>query len=375
MSKKVRIISFQNAQNYGAILQAFGLMKTIESLGYEDVQFINYNPPYLRNRYKVLSKRFFDTSKYSFIIKVKFWLTIPVIIFNRLRRNATLNKSRKRLLQQTKIVFHDVSDIKNVECNLLICGSDQIWSTWITGNPDPVFYGKGDYIGIKRKISYAASTEISTFDNQDNVNKINALLSNIDSISVREKTAQDKLQKITGRDVHLCIDPTILCGREHFSKIASRRKVNAPYILVYSYDIGDPDVQKIIHTIPSYQEYQIHYLCFGSSGLRGTISNNIHGEISVEDYLSFFKYADYVVTNSFHGLAFSLLFEKAFNVAYMQGLSTRVESLLEQLNLQNRLVRNNEEVSWAPIDYDLVNVGLIKIREKSINYLKTNLEV
>ncbi|MDT3387874.1 MAG: polysaccharide pyruvyl transferase family protein [Bacteroidota bacterium] len=374
MNNRIRIISFQNAQNYGAILQAFGLMKTIEALGYSDVQFVNYNPLYLRNRYKVCSKRFFDTSNYSFKNKVKFWLTIPLLMVNRVRRNYILNQSRKRLLKQTRRVYHDVSDIKGIKCDLLICGSDQIWSTWITGKPDPVFYGVGGYVGVKRKISYAASSEISTFEKDDNIIILKDLLTNLDSISVREKAVKNAVQKIVDKDVYLCIDPTVLCGREHFSQIASVRQVSAPYILVYSYDIGDPDVHEIIHSIPFYQKYQVHYLSFGSTGLRGTISNNIHGEVSVEDYLSFFKYADYVVTNSFHGLAFSLLFEKPFNVAYKQGLTTRVESLLEQLNLQSRLVKNIGDVSWAPIDYDMVNAELRKVREDSISYLKMNLE-
>ncbi len=373
MENRIRIVSFQNAQNYGAILQAFGLMKTMESLGYKDVRFVNYNPDYLKRRYKIWSKRFFDTSHYSFKTKIKFWLSIPIIIYNRNRRNRNLNQSRNRLLKQTKKVYTSVHDIKNIECDFLICGSDQIWSTWITGSPDPVFYGVGDYLGIKKKISYAASTELSTFADKDNLNSICKLLCNLDSISVREKAVQDAIKGFTGRDVSLCIDPTILCGTESFSKIANRRLVKTRYILVYSYDIDDPDIKAIIRSIPSFDQYEIHYLCFGSSGLRGSLNRFIHGEVSVEDYISFFKYADYVVTNSFHGLAFSLLFEKAFNVAFKKGLSTRVESLLNQLSLSERLVKDINVVSWDAIDYNHVNKELEHVREDSIKYLKDNL--
>lgn len=373
MSLKIRIVSFQNAQNYGAILQAYGLMKTIDGLGFNDVAFINYKPRYLTERYSVFSRRFFKQDGASLTNRVKFILSLPVLIGTRLYRNYVLNLSRKHLLRQTKNVYKDVESVKNVECNLIICGSDQIWNTWITEKPDPIFYCEGKYNGLKRKITYAASTELNTFRKKENVEIIKSLLDNIDSISVREEAVKNYLELLLERDIHLCVDPTILCGKKPFLSIASRRRIKNPYILVYAYDIKDDKISRLIRSIPEYQNYEIHYLCFGASSLSNLLNMRIHSSVSIEDFLSFFLYADYVVTNSFHGLAFSLLFEKNFNVSFVDGLSTRIESLLNQIHLYGRLVRNFEEVTWNNIDYEATNKKLNEIREESLTFLKNNL--
>lgn len=151
----VRILSYQNAQNYGAVLQAYGLQQVIKSLGFEDVQFINYNPDYLRKRCLVFPSKWYLPKEKGIRMILSFYINLPFKLLNRWRRNRQFSISRKKLLEQTPKQYKSYSDFKEIECNALILGSDQIWSTWITGLPDPVYFGKGDYIGLKRTISYA----------------------------------------------------------------------------------------------------------------------------------------------------------------------------------------------------------------------------
>ena len=94
----------------------------------------------------------------------------------------------------------------------------------------------------------------------------------------------------------------------------------------------------------------------------------------VEDFLSYFKYASYVVTNSFHGLAFSLLFEKNFTVTWEENKSTRTEALLRELNMKDKIVRTASDAKWKEIDYARVNGDLEAIRKKSINYLLNSIK-
>ncbi len=363
----VRILSYQNAQNFGALLQAYGLMKTVQKLGYQDVCFLNYNPDYLKRRYRLLWQLFPSQKNIkSFIL---FLVNTPFIIFNRIRRNYVFNKSRSRLLVQDNKELSRLEDFKDIECETLICGSDQIWSTWITGEPDPVFYGVGDYKNIKCRIAYAPSTELSTFENPLFVKKMNALLKNFDYLSARENSVKEHLQEMTGRDVALCVDPTILCGPDAFLEIASKRLVKKEYILVYAYNPKDSLINDIIKSIPKHEQYEIHYILFGSSGLLATLNRNYHAEISIEEFLSLFKYASYVVTNSFHGLAFSLLFEKNFNVGYVEKKSGRCESLLNEIGLSGRLIKQAGFVYWEYPDYPAVNEKIAEIRQESITYL------
>jgi len=371
-NKKVRIISFQNAQNYGAILQAFALQKVIEGFEGVDVKFINYNPKYLKKRYRVLSI-FNNFTKYSLKIKLKFALTIPLLMINRIRRNSALCKSREKLLRQTQKEFHYFEEIQDEQCEYLICGSDQIWSTWITHTPDPAFYGAGNYKNLKRTIAYAPSSEMSTFQDKEQVNKIKELLRNFDAISVREESIKKEIEKITNKPVGICVDPTILCGVKPFSDVASPRMVSKPYILVYAYNSSDKLIRQMIQSVPSTENYEVHYLTFGSTGLSGIVNKCIHSEAGIEEFLSLFKYSSYVVTNSFHGLAFSLLFEKPFNVGYVEGISGRVESLLKQLNLSNRLIKDTKDLSWENINFMDVKEKLSIIRSHSLSFLQDNI--
>lgn len=374
MNLKIRILSYQNAQNFGAVLQAYGLQQTLKSLGYTDISFINYNPNYLRKRYLVFPSKWYLPKEKGIRMIVSFYINLPFKLFNRWRRNYLFNNSRRRLLKQTSEIYNKFQDIHNIKCDALILGSDQIWSIWITGVPDPVYFGKGDYIGLKRTISYAPSTELSTFDNPDVVKTISEYIKGIDCLSVREESVREKLKDILGIEARVCVDPTILCGKERFDRIALERTIKNDYILVYSYNNGAKPIQDIIKTIPNINDYEIHYISFGCSGARETFSSNSHNEIGVEEFVTLFKYASYVVTNSFHGLVFALLYNTKFAVAYEAGKSARCESLLLQLGCKNKLIHSYDEIDWNSFDYKYINSKMEELRNQSKNFLLNSLK-
>jgi putative sterol carrier protein len=375
MDLKIRILSFQNAQNYGAILQAFGLQQVIKDLGFKDVLFINYNPDYLSSRYILFPANWYKPKSKGIRNLISFYINLPFLLMNRGVRNLMFNKSRKNLIEQTKEQYVCQNDIVDVPCDYLVLGSDQIWSTWITGGPDPVFFGKGNYSGLKKTISYAPSSEMSTFNSTNNLKLISELLNGIDCISVREKTVCKMLEEKLGITSKVCVDPTILCGKASYDRIATKRKIKKDYILVYSYNNYSDLIQGLIRSIPEYSQYEIHYIGFTPSGARSTFDSRCHNEISVEEFVSLFKYASYVVTNSFHGLAFSLLFNRKFSVAYEEGKSTRCESLLLQLNALDKLVHDAGEMNWDNFDYDEINEKMETIREESRQFLINSLGV
>ena len=370
--KKIRILSYQNAHNFGAVLQAYGLQQTIKSMGYEDVKFINYNPKYLSDRYNPFLKEHFTPSR-KITGTIFKYANYPFFLLSCLKRNRKFRWSIKTMLEQTSIVIVDEKGLKNEEVDILICGSDQIWNTALTKEFDGVFFGKGPYKHLGYAASYAPSTELSSLTEE----KAKLLCGQLDVfkyISVREIPVRDRLQKYLTKEIKVCVDPTLLCGPQAFHRIASPRQEKKEYIVVYAYNPTDSIVLDLIKHIPNREKYVIHVVMLGEKGVLSLFKNNYHSAITVQDFLSYMKYASYVVTNSFHGLAFSLLFEKNFNVAYCEGKEVRCQSLLQQIGLNERMIRQESIIKWEDIDYRIINQRISEIRNDSLEYLRKVLE-
>lgn len=371
---KIRLLSYQNAHNYGAVLQAYGLQNAIKSLGYSDVKFIKYNPKYLSGRYVTYKTEGRGLQKFASILRnLLRTCRRPFMYLSREMRNRAFDRSIDRMLEQTDRLILSENDMKGERCDVLICGSDQIWNTSITGTFDRVFFGYGEYVRTPLKIAYAPSTETSSLTDE-RLKEIAPLLDNFDSLSVRENSLSEILQPLTEKSIEVCVDPTILCGREAYDRVAikpNRKK----YIVVYAYNPEEKLIRDLIASVPSYQDYSVIVLTLVHSvTLCDYFNPNLKAEISVEEFLGYFKYADYVVTNSFHGLAFSLLFEKNFNAAFVQNKSARLISLMTQLDLMDRYNYDMSRVSWDNIDYKEIAAKVNQIRNHSLDYLKKSIE-
>lgn len=370
--KKVRILSFQNAYNFGAVLQAYGLQQTLKSMGYNDVKFIKYNPKYLSDRYNPFLKKHFCPKK-SIRGIIGWGLNLPFFLVSRINRNRHIQLSIDSLLEQTHRLVIDEKGLEEEEADVLICGSDQIWNISLTGSFDPIFMGKGPYKHLGYAVSYAPSTELSSLTDE-NAKILCKYLDSFRYISVRETQVKAILEKYLDKDIQVCVDPTLLCGADAFHQIASHRLEKREYIVVYAYNPKDTAILEMIKSIPDYKKYSIHYILLGSKNRKNFFDFNSHASITVQDFLSYIKYAKYVITNSFHGLAFSLLFEKNFNVAFCEGKYIRCLSLLQQLDLDSRFVKDMKTCNWTPLDYSLIKQRLDEIRKVSHDYLKKVLE-
>lgn len=372
MEKKIRIVSFQNAYNFGAVLQAYGLQQTIKSMGYNDVKFINYNPKYLSDRYTPLLLKYFFPSR-NLRGFLTWFVSYPYFFVSRIRRNNKFKYSIRSLLEQTDALIVDQGGLMREEADILICGSDQIWNTSLTGDFDRVFFGQGPYKYLGSASSYAPSTELSALTDTK-AKYLSSLLEGLSHISVRETQIKDILLKYTSRTINVCVDPTILSGVDVFNSIASQRLEKKDYIVVYAYNPNDPLILDLIKKIPDYQQYRVHTILLDSKTIHGIFKNNIHSAITVHDFISYIKYSKYVVTNSFHGLAFSLLFEKNFNVAFCEGKYVRCQSLLQQLGIENRLVHEGCPIEWNELNYSEICIKIKAMRKDSLDYLKTILK-
>lgn len=349
---KVGILTFHIAINYGAVLQAYGLQEYLKKLGHE-VYIIDYRPDYLLAPYKTFQWK--KKLHQSMALIVKDWIRECLVMPIRLKRKWKFSRFVGAYLN-----LHSW----NMDLNLFdafVFGSDQIWNPEITQQLDGIFCGRFSEAQGKIKIAYAASAGSVKNLTDDDYSLLNLWLKDFDRISVREKSLAEKLEI---DHVSVAIDPALLAGREHFEPIACRNDEKKPYLLLFTlgrdeYAIGE--AQKIAN------KKNLRIVEIVSS--KESINNpHIKQSLSPEEFLGYIKNAAYVVTTSYHGMVFSILFQKNFNViSEGSKVGERAKELLGTLKLVHRLVVHKEgiEADTSDIDYEGVNTELLEFRKQS----------
>lgn len=352
---KIGIITFQCAHNYGAVLQAYALKEYLKTLGYS-VNIINYRPRYIVNAYKKNNLRnWLSRDPYKCIIRLFIELIVKPI---RIKRWYAFENFMNRYLD-----LHPYKRNEDFsEYNVLVLGSDQIWNPGITGGKfDGVYFGNDAKCKI---VSYAASSRFEKLSKQQKDFFSNAL-QKIEHISVREDSLASLLQPLIDKEIKIVIDPTLLAGRRIFDKIAIPSKKNK-YLLLYQ--IGQwKELNRLAVKIAKKLNLEIieitSHPIIPKSGLIQTASPS--------EFIGYFQNASFVVTTSFHGLAFALTYNKEFYCLKQKSNSDlRLLSLLNKLDLDNRCLEIGEEPNFEVINYSKVNEKLNREVELSLKYLE-----
>lgn len=353
---KIGILTFHCAINFGAVLQAFGLFQYLRSLGH-DVSVIDYRPDYLIKPYRLFYSRRLHAWKKSWILRfiliTKEVLSIPI----RFKRERLFKRFVKDYLHLSPLQL----DEKANDFDAFVFGSDQIWNRWITQS-DMVFWGEAPAFEGKRRIAYAASAGSVNALDEDAMSN----LERFDAVSVREKSLADYLKSLTTKKIDTVLDPVLLAGKELFSAIATT-KHRSPYLLYFSLE-GDAKLRPIVERLAKKRNLElIEVISFKICFTKG----NVKHVLSINDFLGLFLYADFVVTKSFHGTAFSILFERNFMVYYDgQEAPERMSSLLHALGLGNHLTHIDEpSIASFPIKWQQVNERLEQMRISSRQFL------
>ena len=222
-----------------------------------------------------------------------------------------------------------------------------------------------------RKISYAASFGKSKLES-DEVNKTRRLLKRYDSISLRELSGVEIIDKLGIENSTNVLDPTLLLSGEDWRKISSRKFTKDRYILIYNLN-RNPRIDAYAKELSIKTGLEVRYLSYQ---LHEFYKNGkMFCNPPVEDFLALIDGADYVITDSFHATAFSLNFNKEFVIVYPGKYSTRLQSILEILGLTNRVAKNERDLSIveSKIDYNRVNEILAAERKRSLLWLSNAL--
>lgn len=361
---KIGILTFHRALNYGAFLQCFALKKTVESFGH-DVEIIDYWPDAHAQVYAGFNKTIFKHC--NIIGKLNMLIDWIFSYKKRLSRRKSFEKLWAEQLGLTNIqTLLTHNELRNVKKDIVLYGSDQIWwKSTIIGYEgfDDAYWGQ-HIPDMVRKVSYGASMGIINL-NEDDKKDIRKWLSSFSAVSVRESDLKLTLDSFCNIPITTVLDPTLLLSKEEWSKYCITPKIDVPYILLFNLMSSSAAIDMATSLSRKYGYKVVE--------LTASVNYKKHGNNAVQtaspfEFIGWIKKAAFVVTSSFHGTAFSIIFERPFVSMGMKNNSGRVASLLKSLCIEDRLV-SGINMSEDEIDYTNVKDLLSHEREKSLTFL------
>ncbi len=250
------------------------------------------------------------------------------------------------------------------DADLYLCGSDQIWNPTLTGGRfDGAFF-----LRFTKKLRAAYGASIGELDLREHTDSLRRLTEGLAGISVREASAAGALEEILGREVKVVLDPTLLLDRADYAGMESEgRRHHLPYLLLYN--IQNSEISsEIAGRIAKEEGLDIVDLSPNPFVKPKGADKQIG--IGPAEFLSYVRDAECVVTNSFHGTVFSIIYGKPFLSVPHKTRGGRTRDLLDLLGFSDRLVESAAEASMKGINGEEVRERLLKAREESFDYLK-----
>lgn len=375
--KKVAIANRTNLKNYGSVLQAYALCEVINSLGY-DCEII-WEDGNLSKNYDFRPNKVFSTgwkllchpklmkSTFSSVKQVQSKIISDETV--RLFDNFVDSNVKRKFYSPKLMNKNAVGKMYDK----FVCGSDQVWCSTTT-YVDPLMYLR--FVPEDKRIAYAPSLGRDYIPSY-NVRQMRRYINEIPDVSVREYTGQRLIKELTGRNVPVVVDPTLLLTKNQWDKIKVEPKVSGDYILCYFLSTPTRDTQmKLLQYIKNSGKNVI-VLNSRLEYFEKDI-NVIYPDCGPQEFVGYISKADKVLTDSYHGMLFSIIYRKQFwSIEREYGefdQSSRQLSVLKMLNITDRYCRAEDPVTQTIIDYELVAKCLEKQINESIQYLKNSLE-
>lgn len=362
--KKVGIVTIHKINNYGAALQAYALNRYIRSLGH-DAKTIDFRTYRVAESYKLLHP---VENRMDLVRNAQAMLYAGKLR----RRKARFDRFLAEKLPMTDQAWYSNEELRaaGLDFDTYICGSDQIWNTHCRNYDDAFILefarGRGE------RISYAASLGADSI-HTDKQERFHRELSDFKAVSVRERDAVGIIESLTGKPVaHVC-DPVLLLNREQWHEIAASPLLREPYIFFYHVKGDIPGMRDYLRQLSEQTGVKIVAV---TMNLREMLYPNVKMyDAGPREFLSLIENAAYVVTNSFHATAFSLIFRKKLMVFAPHGAGpSRLTSILDNAGLMDRVWDKGCSPIEAEIDYNVVWKCLAPFVEQSKRFLEENLE-
>ncbi|MEK0313686.1 polysaccharide pyruvyl transferase family protein [Cohnella sp. 56] len=363
---KIGIVTFHRALNYGALLQVYALQQILKELNIES-EIIDYRNSVIEDIYRLkgFGERKTIKEKLKYVLNKKY----------EVNRRTNFERFRKEKLLLTKKVFRNDGDLKEISdsFDFYITGSDQVWNYNAHGFDGNYFLNF--VLNSNKRMSYAASFGISSIP-EEHKDKYKSLLQGVTQRSVREVQGVQILKQDFNLSARIDLDPTFLLSKEMWKDRVHLGEKTNKYILLYCFELTKTMkefIEKLSHATG------LEVRSFGETFRNPLGVKNVRiGMSGPVEFVQSFLNAEYIVTNSFHGAAFSINFNKPFFVELLvegSDVNSRIENIIETVGLKSRYIQNykagmpfTEEIDW-----NVVNEIISNKRKESISYLRETL--
>ena len=369
----VATMTYHMAQNYGAVLQAYALQKTVEDMGCQ-CEILDYRLPAIYDRSGIptitdfLREIGFVRGSVRFLWRhVNGWYRrLPIA-------KRKFDSFMRRDLKLSEKAIFDKEQLRKTDYDAVVFGSDQIWNSELTGG----FAGEylGEYFDPDKTalISYAASCGKDHLD-PDYLDEFLKRLRKFSAISVREKSLVRYLNEECGVPAQAVLDPVLLADPAIWEPLAEQGeiRIEEPYLLIYTFDAGN-DIYELAKKVAEERHLKPVAICYRKNpALEGIEQIDCAGP---KDFLYLFKHADFVCTTSFHGLAFSMLFEKNYYCMGHPLFNQRERDLSDSMGLMNRYIEDWTSVQTVTdCEYTEPRAKLAQARAESRRFLEKALQ-
>lgn len=355
------VITIHFGINYGSALQSYAMINILKGMGLS-AEVIDYIPERYSFRVKYFEKKGIKGT-------LKCFAAFPF----RCRYQHVFTHFLKKYVPMTRR-FTNPSDLHTFcsSYDAYIAGSDQIWNSDYNGCVDPVYYL--DFAPDKaKKVAYAASfgkSELEEYEIEDT----KKLLKKFNAISVREVHAKAIVNKLGYEAVHV-LDPTMLLDKSVWEANFPLQKKRESYVLVYALNHEEKELIRFARIIADKYQLTVKLISFSYFREKYQGLDECLTYQSPDEFVRLMMSADWIVTNSFHGVAFSINLNKQFIAVKRKLYNSRLESILQTVGLSSRIIENElpTELIEKEIDYTACNEILNDLRMKSISFLRETL--
>lgn len=357
---KIIVITKHYVKNYGSVLQTYATQELLKR-NKNEVIIANYVLP------QSAGMRYMDVVLRKHTSRLKRGIFKIILLPTMLRWEKVFGGFLKKYVNVYGDPAGDCAALERElpEADLYCTGSDQVWNPQTNGDLQPPYFCEFAKEG-KERVSFAASFGVKQVDEKYEA-ALKSYLEKYSALSVRETSGVRMIERMGMQAVEI-LDPVFAAGSEFWARFAGKRKIKKSYVLVYQLNSSKK--------FDSYAKWaseklgkQLVRICTRYDQI---VKNGKSVLIpSVEEWISLFYYADYVITDSFHGTVFSLLFEKEFVSIYPPKFSERIENLLSMVKLEDRHVAEDDrlELPKNKIDYKEVNKILENERQKTNEFI------